>query len=801
MPDELVDEVSQLSSSSLPPKGFNRHRRRRISRCRSAVVHLFCGSSRHAFDHVVEKYNTAMIAVDLSEDLNDPATYQFLIQHALDGRVDVLLAGLPCRTRSALRGRGEGLPVVRGRTGPTRWGLPEICFDEQEKVVEDDLLWVRTLALAAAAQRGLENRFGLGACLGFGLENPADPLEVFGQSHSMNPSWRCTPEHQTLEGLLGLEQVKLDQGPLGHAIRKPSTLAVTRNMWPGIGPRKGDKSSDWAERAPGLKQAFSEFVEAVLQRSSQSQEVVAKAVVNQSFRDHILAGHVPFRKDCYSCVAGRSKKGSYFRQDISEAFVLSLDLAGPLPTGEHEKSKARYFLAASFSVPVDPRINGSQETEAPEDPHEPEAVGWDLDLEEEESEVVQEPDSLPAAAEAEQLEELKLAHLPFVVPLSSKRGPEVLGAVKAVEAQLAALGCSITRIHSDAGMEFCNAPFRAWCRDKGFHKTNTGGDRFKANPHAESLIGIVKRCAWTLMIDAGVAKDQWPYAVRHAPRQRFSHMAKLLGWKMSPVVPCGAQVYVRQRSWRLGKGGEWNLRVIKASVLSPARELSQGYLVRTAEGELLTTPSVYEHLEYVEPSRFVAKPDTAQEGKPLDVPTHRVNRKSKPVIAKILAALLVEDERAGVLATASTFDVCKACEFVVRSVWRQGCSGKLRRRMKENEASARVVGMFRHGGVVGLTKELGASPGMARLLVRIVCHLVPEHPFTTLTLLSQACLKPHKDNLNLPCSNVVIPLQLPNEGRGIWVQDPNGCDVRQVTEKYDCAWKGAFFEHPRAFLS
>ena len=147
-------------------------------------------------------------------------------------------------------------------------------------------------------------------------------------------------------------------------------------------------------------------------------------------------------------------------------------------------------------------------------------------------------------------------------------------------------------------------------------------------------------------------------------------------------------MYVRQRSWRLGKGGEWNPRMIKASVLAPARELSQGYLVRTAEGELLTTPSVCEHLEYVEPSRFVAKPDTAQEGKPLDVPTHRVSRKSKPVIAKILDALLVEDERAGVLATASTFDVCKACEFVIRSVWRQGCSGKLRRRMKENEASS-----------------------------------------------------------------------------------------------------------------
>ena len=59
--------------------------------------------------------------------------------------------------------------------------------------------------------------------------------------------------------------------------------------------------------APGLKQALSEFVDAILQRSSESQDVVARAVVNQSFRDHILAGHVPCRKECYSCVAGRSR--------------------------------------------------------------------------------------------------------------------------------------------------------------------------------------------------------------------------------------------------------------------------------------------------------------------------------------------------------------------------------------------------------------------------------------------------------------------------------------------------------------
>ena len=47
------------------------------------------------------------------------------------------------------------------------------------------------------------------ARLGFRLENLAHPTEVFGQSHCMYPSLRCTPEYNSLERLLGPEQVKL----------------------------------------------------------------------------------------------------------------------------------------------------------------------------------------------------------------------------------------------------------------------------------------------------------------------------------------------------------------------------------------------------------------------------------------------------------------------------------------------------------------------------------------------------------------------------------------------------------------
>ena len=207
----------------------------------------------------------------------------------------------------------------------------------------------------------------------------------------------------------------------------------------------------------GLKQAFAEFAVAVLAKGRQDQQMLARINGAQSFRDHVLAGHVPFRKDCFACVAGRARRAPHFRQDVSEAYVLSLDLAGPLPAGVNEKETARYFLAASFSLPVDPRLNGSKKDgeDAPAEDDDP--LGWDLDLDEgaEPLEEAAEPDSVPDADEEGPLEELQLLHLPFAIPLRSKRGPEVLGAVKAVEAQLSALGCQVARVHSDAGLEFC----------------------------------------------------------------------------------------------------------------------------------------------------------------------------------------------------------------------------------------------------------------------------------------------------------------------------------------------------------
>ena len=464
--------------------------RRAAERSKGIVLHLFCGKSRHEFDAVAAKHGAKVVAVDSTEDLNDPATYTYLLKQALAGKVVAVLSGLPCRTRSALRGKDEGPPVVRARDGVERFGLENLPHQEREKVDYDDQLMLRSFILGVASKWDQIQGVRM---VGFPylLENPRDPWEVFGGSHEQAPSIWVTPEFDTLRKTLGLELLRLDQGPLGHGCRKPTTVACLERLWPnwamnirgpGYSPHASGCSADWARWSPGLVQAVEEYLDAALRQGSGG-EGMQRLQVQQSMKDHVLAGHIPYRKDCYACVAGRAKKQNHYRQTVSDSFVLSVDLAGPFRHGLHEGVKARYFLAAVFSVPRAPELNGSRgdkpelDVEAiPGEPGEWENADEDDRGDDDGGGVGQiELDDAPEDPEPQPLEQLELVHLPFVVPLPSKGARDVMNGIKGIEARLSAMGCHVARLHSDAGKEFCNNMLRTWAKERGMHKTNTGG--------------------------------------------------------------------------------------------------------------------------------------------------------------------------------------------------------------------------------------------------------------------------------------------------------------------------------------
>ena len=81
--------------------------------------------------------------------------YGWLEQLARGGKIDVLLAGPPCRSVSVCRLRSlegdDGPQIARARHGSERFGRYDLTEEELKLVCNDNLLWMRTLWLAVQA--------------------------------------------------------------------------------------------------------------------------------------------------------------------------------------------------------------------------------------------------------------------------------------------------------------------------------------------------------------------------------------------------------------------------------------------------------------------------------------------------------------------------------------------------------------------------------------------------------------------------------------------------------------------------
>ena len=580
VPHELVDSTSWLVSPEGVKGVLNRRQRRSIEQSQGVILHLFCGRARRAFDSVASRFGLSVLPIDVEEDLLNPAVYSYILSLALTGRLVAVLSGLPCRTRSVMRGQGSGPPVVRSRDGEGRWGLPELPQVELGKVQADDELWIKQLFVSIAAQWGL-HQTSEGLRLGYVLENPRDPYELFGKAFSTAPSLWVTPEYLKLQEALNLSQFHVDQGALGHERRKPTTIATTAEDWPewcrmvtgggfGSGGEQVGDSALWAKWAPGLIEAVEQYLASIATRFRQqaTKETVKAArarlsrqTVTQTLQDHVAAGHIPYNKACWSCLMGRLKQPPHFRQPITDSYVLSVDLSGPFAEGVHEGVKARYFLAANLSVPFDVHVaeSGRPVADKPDEPApsaSEEPAEWEQagDYEEPDADHKQVGELLPEEGvdEDNYLSKVQMVNIPFGILLKNKGAQEVLRALKLIDARASCLGIKIARLHSDKGAEFDNRFVRDWAASRGIWKSSTGGDNWRSNGAAEALVGILKDSVRVLLRDAGLGPRDWPYALRHAAGRLFQSRVKALGWDLPPLVPFGAKVFVHRLAFEEG---------------------------------------------------------------------------------------------------------------------------------------------------------------------------------------------------------------------------------------------------------
>lgn len=390
MPDDLALKlVPDLNVLTDPYVGiqlpWNRRKRKRLMTAKNVINHMFSGPDTQFWDRCLANEHTEVLCVDLgataSANVLDDVTFAYLLSLCASGRVRAVIGGPPCRTVSALRFQQDGGPPML-RTEEFPYGLPSLTPQQAELVFSDSVLWFRFLLMYVMCE---EVRHGGDPTTALVAEQPQDPklyrtAEEIKEKGFMS-MWR-TQEWCDLAKNYQADLVHFDQGPMGHELRKPTTLAVIALSelhqlqdvrGKGVGPpvegqqpprprsemEMGERiaqSKLWACWAPGLKAAIAEalrrwmFAKAppkdpmVLQPTPTIRSVGAVAL--QQWKQHYLQDHMPARRDCSHCLRAQGRSRPHKRLEHPEAFTLSLDLSGKLDKGKDQSPGTfRYIIS------------------------------------------------------------------------------------------------------------------------------------------------------------------------------------------------------------------------------------------------------------------------------------------------------------------------------------------------------------------------------------------------------------------------------------------------------------------------
>ena len=366
---------------------WNRHQRKRHKRAKALIIHLYAGKGakewRQGWPDGIE-----VVTVDLldGQNIQDPHVWSYLWQLASSGRVCTVLAGPPCRTVSRLLYKRPGPPPLRARTGPERFGLERLTSGQQQKTDGDTALFLKALGLYMRAEDCKVVDMG---SVGFCLESPQDPstYDRSLEASQMASFWAWQETKDFLEKYedAGMILVTMDQGALGHQQRKPTGCMTNLPEMEELNglrcqgakgqPLEEDlqqrlaQTAEWSSWAPGFKAAIRAAMGIQLKDMVKCPQV-AKVLDIQGWKDHILQGHRPYRRDCRTCALEMAADAPHRRREHAgrSSWCMSLDLvampyAKDLSTGRY----ARYVVVATALVPVFEK----EEEKPPPDPDGP----------------------------------------------------------------------------------------------------------------------------------------------------------------------------------------------------------------------------------------------------------------------------------------------------------------------------------------------------------------------------------------------------------------------------------------------
>ena len=592
----------------------NRRLKKKLKRD-GVVVHLYAGEeegfslTRSFQQNGGETWRLMEIDEKRGEDqdmMKPGGVYGGLMRVALEGKLEGLIGGPNCKTRSVLRHYPiEGVkncPRPVRSWGGGEFGSPWITEREMEQVVRDDILLWRMIFLFMISNYVRKAR-GNPRPTWFSLEQPASPRSYMEEVVSF---WD-TEEWRSLKEEFELFETTFNQGELGGAAVKPTTFGGNLKLSPEdhkmkiqTSGREVRSSKELARWSPGVMNMISR---ALLEQVFEV-EVSIKAL---SWDEHLANNHVPYRKDCLVCQETQQKGMPHRRVKQLTGGVLSLDTSGPLVLANDMGGfKAKYMLVGVLTWAVRKDIKELKE-EVEEGPLEPDAPRIE-DKEEEqpeekEDEVLDEEEGReehePAPKEEEEVREgFEVRTFRMASPMTSKKAEEVTRTTMEFILKLRMDGYYVNRIHTDQGHEFMGY-FKRWALQRGIAVTKTAENDPKANGRAEVAVQSLKTQVRRTLRQAQVGSEWWPWALRYV-----SEMNRCFRTGRKPDWPNFLQeVLVRKRNWRQGV---MEVTVDKVKYLTPTQEDHGHWIVKEGESPRLTKYVMKKSIEPVTNATWLA---------------------------------------------------------------------------------------------------------------------------------------------------------------------------------------------------
>ena len=185
---------------------------------------------------------------------------------------------------------------------------------------------------------------------------------------------------------------------------------------------------------------------------------------------------------------------------------------------------------------------------------------------------------------------VKIKTIFMAEPLTSTKDEHVRLAVMRMIVRLRNAGCPVHVVHSDRGRQLVSQALRSWLTEQTIAFSDTGGEDPQANGRAELGVQHMKSHIRRLLKQTGFDKKWWPALLRHVAERDWRQAMAAFGTPQQHLIPCGATVQVRPRSWQ--GSGPWKDKAIQGRVLARAPFTSNAYAILLPDDTVITSSTV-----------------------------------------------------------------------------------------------------------------------------------------------------------------------------------------------------------------